>query len=210
MALNPLALELYVYLPHRDLIMRDAVPSRADPPAVGRLAEQFVSKRAHLYENRSDSSALLVARCAGLLIYAMDGYGLTFEEVCGVASYEVATVVAEITPDNRMTEPTRHLKLRESLGLASEVGQLVKLAEIAAFARKLFQELTPDDYARYGAPLKHVIDRHGQLIQAMSRLLGHGAALALAESVREALARIAHGIDGARAGRALRADAAGT
>src|SRR6187399_1410708 len=130
MALDPAALELYVYLPHRDLNMREDSPGRADPPAVGRLAEQYAGK--HLLRYNGETNPALVARCAGLLIYAIGCYGLTFEEVCGIADHEVATIVSVITPDNRMTEPIRHLKLRESVGLAPELSQMVKLAEIHA------------------------------------------------------------------------------
>jgi hypothetical protein len=134
-----------------------------------------------------------------VLLYAMDGYGLTFEEVCGLADHEVATVIASITPDNRLTEPTRHLKLREAIGLATEVGQLVKLAEIAAFARRTLHEFIPEEYLHHANQLKHVVDRHGQLIQAMSRLSGRGSMTAAIESVRESLARISHGVDEVRA-----------
>jgi hypothetical protein len=201
MALDPLALELHVYLTHRDLILRDAAPCRADPPAVGRLAMHYAGRRAPGYNG--ETNAGLVARCSGIMIYAIDGYGMTFEEVCGAAHPEVAAVVASVAPDNRMTEPLRHLKHREAIGLASELGQLVKLAEIAAFAGKVLHEFLPEDYLRYGAPLKLVVERHGQLIQAMSRL-GHWA---VAEAVRESLVRVAHEVEGARKGRGIAAAA---
>jgi hypothetical protein len=195
MALDPTTLELHVYLTHRDLVLRDAAPCRADPPAVGRLAMHYAGRRSPGYNG--ETNAGLVARCAGILIYAMDGYGLTFEEVCGVASQEVATLVAGVTPDNRMTEPTRHLKLREAMGLASELGQLVKLAEIAAFTSKVLGEFLPEDYLRHGPAIKLVAERHGQLIQAMHRL----AHWNVAESTREALTRVAHEVEGARKAR---------
>jgi hypothetical protein len=209
MPLDPTALELYVYLPHRDLVVRDAVPCRADPPGVGRFAEQYVGRRAHLYDG--ETSSVIVARCAGILIYAMDGYGLTFEEICGLASPEVANLLAQVTPDNRMTEPTRHLKLREALGLASEVAQLIKLAEIAAFAHKVLTDLTPGEYLRHGQQLKHIIERHGQLLQAMPRLVGHKSLMALIDAARDSLTKVSHGIDDARAARsAVRSDVART
>jgi len=200
MALDPAALELYVYLPHRDLTLRDAAPCRADPPAVGRVAEQYTHRRASRYDG--ETSSALVARCSGILIYALDAYGLTYEEVCGVAHREVADILAQITPDNRMTEPTRHLKLREALGRASETAQLVKLAEITSFARKVHAELLPDDYLRHAAPLKFVVDRHLQLLLALSRLVGSGTMGAAVEAAQESLGRIVHGIDEARAARA--------
>ena len=132
------------------------------------------------------------------MIYAIDGYGLTFEEVCGVADHEVATLVAGITPDNRMTEPTRHLKLREAIGLAPEVGQMVKLAEITAFAQKVMAEFTPADYLQYGQSVKHIVERHVQLIQAMSRLTAHASTAAVADSARESLVKIAHEVEEVR------------
>jgi hypothetical protein len=199
MALNPTALELYVYLPHRNVVMRDTAPCRADPPAVGRFAEQYAGKRPRTYNGETSSE--LVARCAGVLVYAIDGYGLTFEEVCGLADHEVATLVAGITPDNRLTEPVRHLKLCEAIGLASEVGQMVKLAEITAFAAKVLHELLPDDYLNYANQLKHIVDRHGQLIQAMSRLLERGIMTAAIDSTKKSLVAISHAVDEARAAR---------
>jgi hypothetical protein len=199
MALDPTALELYVYLPHRDVVLRDTAPCRADPPVVGRFAEQYAGRRPRTYNGETSSE--LVARCAGVMIYAMDGYGLTFEEVCGVADHEVATVLAGVTPDNRLTEPTRHLKLREAIGLASEVGQMVKLAEIAAFAAKVLHELLPEDYLNYANQLKHIVDRHSQLIQAMSRLLDRGIMTTAIDSTRESLIKISHAVDEARAAR---------
>jgi hypothetical protein len=195
MALDPTALELHVYLTHRDLILRDAAPCRADPPAAGRLAMHYAGRRSPDYNG--ETNAGLVARCAGILVYAIDGYGMTFEEVCGLANQEVATVVAGVAPDNRLTEPMRHLKLRESIGLAPELGQLVKLAEITAFAGKVLHEFLPEDYLQHGPPLKLVVERHGQLIQAMHRL----AHWAVAEAARESLIRIAHEVEGARKGR---------
>jgi hypothetical protein len=199
MSLDPTALELYVYLPHRDLTIRDAAPCRADPPVVGRFAEQYVGKRLPRHEGEANPG--LVAHCAGVLVYAMDCYGLTFEEVCGLAGHEVATVVAEVTPDNRMTEPTRHLKLREALGLASEIGQIVKLAEIAAFTRKALHELITEDYLQHAQVLKHIVDRHGQLLQAMSRLTNQGSMAHFIEGARASLVKISHNVDEARAAR---------
>lgn len=199
MALDPIALELYVYLPHRDLTIRNTVPGRADPSDVGRLAEQYVGNRPIGYVG--DTSPGLVARCAGILIYAMDGYGLTFEEVCGLADHEVATMVAGITPDNRLTEPTRQLKLRDAVGQASEVGQIVRLAEIAAFATKTLHDLLAEDYLQYAQQLKLIVDRHGQVIQAMSRLHNRGIMTAAVDSVKASLDRISHEVDHAKAAR---------
>jgi hypothetical protein len=196
MALDPTALELYVYLVHRDLTMRDAAPCRADPSTVGRLAEQYAGRRTFNYNGETRPG--LVARCAGIMIYAMDGYGLTYEEVCGVADHEVANVLAVITPDNRMTEPTRHLKLREAIGLATDVGQLVKLAEIAAFTHKVNHELTENEYLRHGQTIKFVIDRHGQIVQAMSRLQTQQNSAQLVEVARESLVKTAHRIEEVR------------
>jgi len=196
MSLDPTALELYVFLAHRDLTMRDAAPCRADPPTVGRLAEHYAGRRTFNYNGETHPA--IVARAAGVMIYAIDGYGLTFEEVCGVADHEVATLVAGITPDNRMTEPTRHLKLREAIGLAPEVGQMVKLAEITAFAQKVMAEFTPADYLQYGQSVKHIVERHVQLIQAMSRLTAHASTAAVADSARESLVKIAHEVEEVR------------
>jgi 3-methyladenine DNA glycosylase Mpg len=167
---------------------------------VGRLAEQYAGRRTFSYNGETHPG--LVARCAGILIYAIDGYGLSFEEVCAQADHEVATLIASITPDNRMTEPTRHLKLREAIGLTTEVGQLVKLAEIAAFVRRVEEEFTPDDYVRHANPIKHIAERHGQLVQAMSRLTSHAASATTAAAVRESLIRMSHGADEARKARA--------
>jgi hypothetical protein len=173
---------------------------------VGRLAEQYAGRRTFHYNGETHPS--LVARCAGILIYAIDGYGLTFEEVCALADHEVATVVASVTPDNRMTEPTRHLKMRESIGLASDMGQLVKLAEIAAFVHRIQEEFDPDDYIRYAGPIKHITERHGQLVQAMSRLASHGPSATIAAAVRDSLVKISHGAEEARKARTAEAQKA--
>jgi hypothetical protein len=199
MALDPMALELYVYLLHRDLTMRDTAPCRADPPTVGRFAERYAGRRIFVRDGETHPS--LVARCAGTLIYTMDGYGLTFEEVCGLADHEVATIVAGVTPDNRLAEPIRQLKLREAVGLASELGQLVKLAEMAGFTHKILHEFVAADYLQHAQPLKRIVDRHSQLIQAMSRLTAHAAMLAIADSVRESLVKVSHNVDDARSNR---------
>jgi hypothetical protein len=100
-----------------------------------------------------------------------------------------------------MTEPTRHLKLREAIGLASDLGQLVKLAEIAAFVYKIKYELTADDYLQHGQLLKHVVDRHGQLIQAMSRLNAQAGTAQIIETTRESLTWIAHQVEEVRKAR---------
>jgi hypothetical protein len=87
-------------------------------------------------------------------------------------------------------------------GLAPQMGQLVKLAEIAAFAHKVQHQSTPEDYLGHAQALKHAVERHGRLIQAMSRQAVHAGPAAIMESARESLIRVSRGIEEARKVRA--------
>ena len=86
--------------------------------------------------------------------------------------------------------------------MAPDVGQLVKLAEVVAFAHKVLHEFAAEDYLRHAQALKHAVERHGQLIQAMSRLAAQQATAAITGSVRESPARASRGVDEARKARA--------
>ena len=79
---------------------------------------------------------------------------------------------------------------------------MVKLAEIGAFANKVLHEFAAEEYLRHAQALEHAVERHGQLIQAMSRLAAHQTMVAVAASVRDSLTRVSFGVDEARKARA--------
>src|SRR4051794_9739081 len=92
--------DAYATVRHGRLILKDR-QRRAEPDDIGKVAEQLT--RNYLRGNVGDESyaRLKVARCAGLLVYALDAYGANFESVCDVAEYTVASLVSTITADNR-------------------------------------------------------------------------------------------------------------
>jgi hypothetical protein len=189
-------LGIYARFRHRDLTLREVSPGRADPQVVGPLAAQYAARYLHGEFTAETAAQIHAAHGAGLLIYAMDGYGLTFEDVCGVASPEVAGLLAPITPDNRLHEPKRHLDLRSALARADPVAQTVRLAEIVASARGVLANVPPDQLASHESHLKLAADRGTQLIRALHALQGK-----LAPQLDEALvvlARLSRAVDDAR------------
>lgn len=163
-------LAIYVRFRHHDISLREEAPARADPQAVGPLAAQYATRYLRGEFTEEAANQVHVAHAAGLLVYAMDGYGLAYEDVCEVAGREVAEILAVITPDNRLPEPRRHIGLRSALGQADPVAKVVRLAEIVAWARGVLTGVLPDRIAAHEQLLKHRADRDVHLIRAMHAL----------------------------------------
>jgi hypothetical protein len=190
-------LNVYVNFRHRDIGLREEVPGRAEPPAAGRLAAALATR---LYRGEFTAEAanrVQVAHVAGLFIYAMDGYGLTYEDVCGVAGHEVAQVLAQITPDNRLTEPKRHHALRTAIYQADPLAKVVKLAEIVAGARRILERCDATVLIKHAQYVKHVVDRGVHLVKAMHCLVEAKLGPQL-EEAQHVLSRVADAVDEVR------------
>jgi len=203
--LDPSAIADYVGLRHCEFEAYNATPGLADPQAVGRLALEIASA---LYSGLPQPAAdrdqvdepaqQTIAQCAGYLVYAMDGYGLDYEDVCRVADHAVAQVLIRITPDNRLPSPRRNLEQRSALGQGTEVHQLVKLAEIICAARGILGTLSPKEFAANAGYLKNWCDSQAHLLGAMQSLARRPRGATFVEQARKLLAAIVTRAEAAR------------
>jgi hypothetical protein len=199
------ALRIYVIFRHPSLPMRRDVPPRGDPELVANLAARHTVK---VLGGICDGDQCQVATCAGLLVYGMDGYGLSYEEVCQVASQRVAEVLRQITPDNRLTDPQRNFELRSRLGQADPTTLVVKLAEIEASTKAAKTEYGRETLAARASDLKNWADRTVHLFQAMRTLRELPKMRADMDEAQRAVVRLAQDAEAARdAGRQARAAA---
>lgn len=189
--LDPDSIDVFAGFRHGELTMHKDGPGLADPQAVGRLAYQMASSLYQGVATGDDGSPPrpIVAKCAGLLVYAMDGYGLDYEAVCDVADHAVAQVLAKITPDNRIPAPRRHLAQRSAIGQCDEFEQLVKLAEITCAARHLLATAGKVPSAQAGQ-IKDWADKQGHIVGAMRALSARGRMQSFVDEARRLLAEI--------------------
>lgn len=187
---------IYARFRHRELVLREGAPGRANPQAVGPLAATYAARYLRGEFTAEAAEQIHFAHAAGLLVYAMDGYGLTYEEVCGVAGPAVAELLAPITPDNRLREPRRHLELRSALARADPVAQAVRLAEIVAAARGAATDIPPDRLAGHESHLRLVADRGTHLVRALHAL--NGKLTPQLDEAQAALNHLTRAVDDAR------------
>jgi hypothetical protein len=197
--LDPDAVRAFAIFRHPCLAPRRDVPPRGDPVAISRMA---VGLAGRVLGGVCDGDQCKVAECAGLLVYAMDGYGLNYEEVCSVAGHKVAEVLRQITPDNRQTDPRRHLELKSSLGQADAFVQAVKLAEILNVVERIPLEYDERQMAAKALDLKNWADRTGHLLEAMRALRSMQRMESAMDKARIGLGAIARLTEQAKAQRA--------
>jgi hypothetical protein len=180
----------FVTFRHRALPQRQDVPPRGDPFRIGRLSAELASK---VLGGVGGGDHCRVTECAGLLIYAMDGYGLCYEEVCQLSCHKVAEILRQITGDNRLTDPRRHLELRSQIGQAEALVQVVKLAEILTALAEIPQSYDAATRAARAQDLKTWADRTAHLVDAMRALHGTARMRPYLEKARRELEQLAQG-----------------
>jgi len=143
-------------------------PTVVDPEHIGRVADEYAKKGI----TDSDEDAFVsraVVSWGSRLLYTIQRYGFTFEEVCDVSEISIARAVAELTPDLRLSAPKRHQQLRSTLVVAALPLQMIKLAELRAWSEAA---------RRFGAPLyeahadtiRRWVDEARDLLPAFTRL----------------------------------------
>ncbi len=128
----------YVQLRHAELTRRDTARVYATPKDVAAIATKLAQEYYGVFNDHGLKVALV--KCQALMVYAMELYGCSFEDVVDMADYAVAKVVAGITPDMRLPQGSlRSLEHSSSLMRAEPAAHLVKLAEIIAVACRVEQ-----------------------------------------------------------------------
>lgn len=140
---------------HQQLAVREEAAILADPVAIADTAVRLVTRHIRGLEFCVDREELLqTAELAGLLFYALDRYGCTFEDLCNLASFEVAKTVATLTPDHRLPHPKRVTTWLSQVGQAPLHVKLVKLAEAAAVLAQL-EALPPYAFQARARDVEH-------------------------------------------------------
>jgi hypothetical protein len=138
---------VFVDMRHSEVQSRYTLFGYANPDHVRPLAAKLV--RLVHREDHSEASVRqrAFAQAAGMLIYAIERYGCTFDDIVDIAGYGVATMLAGASPDTRLSGPRRSIELRKTLGQADPDSQAVRLAEILCSSRDLLLRLEDDlDY----------------------------------------------------------------
>lgn len=192
---------------HSDVNVRDNVDTFGDPMEVGRQAARLSQR--FFYAGASDSSAakITTARCAGMLVYAMELYGFDFEGVLAASEFAVARIVAGISPDVRLPTGRRNEHQCSNVAQADDISQLVKLAEIVASTAHLMGSITAVDIAADPATYAEWTEGRIRILDVLHKIKGNAFLAATIHKVREdlvGLLRQAQAHDRPRRGRAGR------
>lgn len=71
------------------------------------------------------------------LLYTFDRYGLPFETLQNLISYDFSQLLASISGDNRLPRAQRIVDMQSRVARASTAGQLIKLSEMVLLYQKL-------------------------------------------------------------------------
>lgn len=170
MALDASKVQAYAQVTQDRVRHRSQVLWRADPVRVGQRAGKLARC---FYQEDHDEEAReceLVARCAGYLVYAMEAYDLNFEGVCNVAEYQVALVVAAVSPDVRLPPGKRRDALCSSVGRGGVLAQIVKLAEVLSVCERILVMPRNEAIVAQAADLKRWVDDHIIVLKCLHTL----------------------------------------
>jgi hypothetical protein len=126
----------------------------ADPREVSERAEKYVRK---LLKNRSVGSSheLTAGSYGGLMVYAIECYGLDYLEIARLATKTTADVVAALSGDGRLDVGPRRREVESRVSAWAPLVQAVKFAEIATEGLQLRRLATPEWLqmtSRWGGP----------------------------------------------------------
>jgi hypothetical protein len=149
---------------HVYLLARRKDPTIADPEAIGDIADRYAREWA---DPTLDDIQIYVAviRCASRMIYCVQHYGMTFEEVCDMSELSIARAVCMLSPDPRIGTARRHQALRSAIVTAEEPEKLAKLAELRA-AADLTIGFTPFTYKDHGEAVRVWVEDCRDLLAA--------------------------------------------
>ena len=166
MVFTPGSVAAFVELRHCDLASRTPLFGYANPADVGPMAVRLM--RIVRGEAPTEESARFRADAAiaGNLIYAVERYGCTFDDIIDIAGLGVANLLAQITPDCRLSGPRRSDDLRSQIGQATPEAQTLRLAEILCAAEALESRFRNDS----DAVLEHDLALKAWLAQRLSWL----------------------------------------
>ena len=171
--LNSKHVEMTAQIRHHEFLQRVDGGFHADPLEVSRIA----AKLASLYYTAEivDSPTDLVekTRCIGLLVYAMDAYGMCFETVVANADIDVAHAVAELSSDLRLPPGPRLNHHCSTIARAGASSQLVRLAEILVVLNGIASDGDRLDEPYYFMSLKQWGDDAVALLEVLCHLKKH-------------------------------------
>lgn len=155
---------------HSELVLRDEIPPLADPAEVGRMASRIVRQYFALDVEAMAQGYFAVAECAGLLVYGIERYGYTYDDIVNIADERVARLVAALSADTRESGGPRVWHFVSSLGQADALTQLVKLAEVAAITVRVADDLTDRVILRHNRYLRQLTDDSIRVMASLTHL----------------------------------------
>lgn len=182
-------IRVMVQLRHEEFLYRDqATPRDVDPLSVGAVAADIAS---HIFYGdavgaSSQSHQAVLANCVGMLIYAMEKYGYSFDAICDFAEYQVARAVSGLSPDIRLPAGQRTAYHCSTLANAEPVAQIVKLAEIS-LASDAVRHASDGDFALHVDAYKRWADDSLIMLTAMTKLRGYPYAICMIADIKKTL-----------------------
>lgn len=192
------AVEAYVVGRHMDFEVRTMGRFHALPETVSRLATTYANRLFYNKIVEGKLRKLAFVKCAGLLVYSMEGYGCNFEDVARLSDLGVAEIVAAVSADPRETRAKRNLALRVQLADGGLLAQVVKFAELEATAKRVYETFSRDNYRNDPVAVKDWITDSEELLRAMHKLLRRKRFQKPYQRLHEYLARIDHNLERAK------------
>jgi hypothetical protein len=171
----------------------------AAPYKVSEVAHKLAC-RYYFGDADGDSGLVNVVRVAGLMIYAIERYGMAFQSVCDLADLEVARSVAELTHDQRLPEGLRKTRFPAQIGNGGSASQLVKLAEIGVIQRRVISTFSRDQLRERATRhwLRGWVEEAGAVLDAMHTIRAHKELATWFADCRRGLEQVTKRVEEAR------------
>lgn len=129
---------------HLRLDLREQNDFLAQPREVARRAECYVRRLRQWQDGNVTAADIVSAAYGGCCIYAIDHYGFSYTYLARLAAKTVADVVAAASGDPRLDVGKRRQAQCGTIAVASNIAQVVVLAELVSAAQKLAGIASPD------------------------------------------------------------------
>ena len=122
---------------HLRLELREPNDFLAEPREVARRAESYIRRLRQWQDGDLTAADIVSATYGGCCVYTISHYGFSYTHLARLATKTVADVVAAISGDPRLDVGQRRQAQCAAVACASNIAQVVTLAELMSEAKKL-------------------------------------------------------------------------
>jgi hypothetical protein len=182
---------------HDEQLCRAAAIHQVDPFEVGRVAAKLAAR---YYQGDTEDPAPKMqelARRAGVLLYAHERWGYSFEDVIALASFPVARVVAALSGDPRLPSGPRLVQRCAVLQQAGALAQIVKLAEVLVTA-VAFVEAGETALVEHAADVKQWAEEALKVLDVLTQLRDHERTAKIVTDTKQKVDRLFGAVEAAK------------